>query len=52
MKAMAFLQEIPKFVGIDMGHYGPYRAGDIATVPEDNAKLLVDKGAGEIIEPS
>lgn len=50
MKTVAFLQEIPQFVGIDMGYYGPYKSGDIATVPEDNARLLSDKGAGEIIE--
>ncbi len=50
MKAVAFLQDTPQFVGIDMGHYGPYRAGDIATVPDENAKVLIDKGAGELIE--
>jgi DNA replication initiation complex subunit (GINS family) len=51
MKAVAFLQDVPKFVGIDMGHYGPYKAGDISTVPEDNAKVLVEKGASELVEP-
>ncbi len=48
---VAFLQDIPQFVGIDMGYYGPYKSGDIATVPEDNAKLLVEKGAGELVTP-
>ena len=52
MLAVAFLQDIPQFVGIDMGHYGPYKAGDIATVPEENAKLIAEKGAGEIVETS
>ena len=51
MKAVAFLQEIPQFVGIDMGYYGPYKAGDIATVPEENAKVLIEKGASELVEP-
>ncbi len=49
-KTVAFLQQLPQFVGIDMGYYGPYRQGDIATVPEDNARLLIEKGAAEIIE--
>jgi DNA replication initiation complex subunit (GINS family) len=49
-KAVAFLQPLPRFVGIDMGHYGPYSQGDIATVPEENAKLLVEKGAVEMID--
>jgi DNA replication initiation complex subunit (GINS family) len=46
-KTIAFLQEIPQFVGIDLGCYGPYAQGDIATVPEENAKVLVEKGAAE-----
>jgi len=37
-------------VGIDMGHYGPYKAGDIATVPEENARVLVEKGSAEFLE--
>jgi DNA replication initiation complex subunit (GINS family) len=49
-KTVAFLQELPQFVGIDMGYYGPYRQGDIATVPEDNARVLVEKGAAEPVE--
>ncbi len=51
MKAVAFIQEIQQFVGIDMGYYGPYKAGDIATVPEENAKVLIEKGASELVEP-
>ncbi len=51
MKAVAFLQEIPQFVGIDMGYYGPFKTGDIATVPEENARVLIEKGASELVEP-
>jgi len=50
LRAVAFIQEIPRFVGIDMGQYGPYKPGDIATIPEDNAKVLVDRGACEFVE--
>ncbi len=50
MKTVAFLQEMPQFVGIDMGYYGPYIPGDIATVPEENAKVLIEKGASELID--
>ena len=49
-RAVVFLQEFPVFVGIDMGHYGPYKTGDIATVPEENARLLVEKGSAEFLE--
>jgi DNA replication initiation complex subunit (GINS family) len=51
MRAVAFLRDMSQFVGIDTEYYGPYKAGDIATVPEDNAKLIVEKGAGELVEP-
>ncbi len=49
-KTVAFLQKLPQFVGIDMGYYGPYQQGDIATVPAENARVLVDKGAAELVE--
>ncbi|MBN2330700.1 MAG: DNA replication complex GINS family protein [Candidatus Aenigmarchaeota archaeon] len=49
-KTVAFLQQLPQFVGIDMGYYGPYQQGDIATVPADNAMVLVEKGAAELVE--
>jgi len=50
VKTLAFLQDLPRFVGIDMGYYGPYKSGDMATVPEENAKLLVEKGAAEVVD--
>ena len=49
-KAIAFLEDVPQFIGTDMINYGPYSRGDIATVPEENAKLLLDKKAAEVIE--
>ena len=49
-QSVAFLQPLPQFVGIDMGYYGPYSSGDIATVPEENARVLVEKGVAEAIE--
>ncbi len=44
MATVALLEDIPKFVGSDMRNYGPFEKGDIATVPEANAKLLIEKG--------
>lgn len=51
MKVVAFLQDTPQFVGIDMGYYGPYKSGDVATVPQENAKVIIEKGTGELVEP-
>lgn len=47
---VAFLEDMPAFVGTDMRNYGPFRKGDIATLPEDVAGLLVQKGAARRIE--
>ena len=48
---VAFLEDIPVFVGTDMRNYGPFRKGDIATLPEDVAELLVTKNAARKISP-
>ncbi len=50
MSMVAMLADVPEFVGLDLKNYGPYREGDIATVPEENAKVLVQKNAAKIIE--
>lgn len=40
-----FLQEIPAFVGIDGETYGPFRAEDVANIPEIQARGLFRKDA-------
>jgi DNA replication factor GINS len=50
MKTVAMIEEVPKFVGVNMKNYGPFRKGDIARVPEDNSQLLVSKGMARLIE--
>jgi len=50
MVAVAFLEDVPQFVGIDMEAYGPFSKGDIATIPEENARVLGEKGAAESVE--
>ena len=46
---VAFLEDVPQFVGTDMKNHGPFRKGDIANLPEDAARLLIEKGAAEPI---
>ncbi|MHA1506352.1 MAG: DNA replication complex subunit Gins51 [Candidatus Asgardarchaeia archaeon] len=36
-----------QIVGTDGKYYGPFRAGDVAELPEDNALLLIRKGWAE-----
>ena len=47
---VVFKQETPEFVGADMLNYGPFKEGDIAKIPEDNKKILVEKGIVEEIK--
>ncbi|MFQ5648228.1 MAG: hypothetical protein ACE5FW_03240 [Candidatus Aenigmatarchaeota archaeon] len=41
---VAMLEAVDKFVGMDMKAYGPFKAGDISTLPKENAELLIKKG--------
>lgn len=47
---VAFLKNVPKFIGIDMKTYGPFSEGDVASLPEENAKLLIEKGLSKEIK--
>lgn len=39
-----FLKPIEAFVGIDMNKYGPYQQEDVASLPFENARLIIDGG--------
>lgn len=47
---VALLEDIPVFVGTDMKNHGPFRKGDVATLPEDIATVLVEKNAARKID--
>lgn len=36
-----FLDDVDQMMGVDMGAYGPFKAGDVATVPYENAQGLI-----------
>jgi DNA replication factor GINS len=44
MMVLRFVQEIPALVGSDMKTYGPFDPEDIATLPPENARLLIKQG--------
>ena len=50
MGTITITSDVPRFVGVDMKEYGPFKKGDIASVPLDNMKLLIDKGMAKPIE--
>ncbi|MDH5815323.1 MAG: hypothetical protein QE164_00770 [Candidatus Nezhaarchaeota archaeon] len=46
---VVFLKDVGAFVGSDGKIYGPYRSGDEAVIPEDDARTLALRGAVAII---
>jgi len=48
-----FLKEIPAIVGADMKTYGPFKEGDIAELPKENAEVLVKQkiASYELVPP-
>jgi len=42
--AIKFLEKVPKFLGKELEVYGPYEAGDTATIPKELATILTNKG--------
>jgi DNA replication initiation complex subunit (GINS family) len=46
---VTILQDIPQFID-EKNTYGPFRPGDVASLPQQIAKILVEKGAAQILE--
>jgi len=44
---IALLEDVPEFVGTNLKTYGPYKKGDITTLPDDVSKVLIEKGAAK-----
>jgi DNA replication factor GINS len=42
-----FLEDHPQLVGVDLKTYGPFRADDLATLPAENARLIIRKNQAE-----
>jgi len=48
--AVRILKEMAAIVGADLKTYGPFKVGDVVTLPEKNAKLLIERGAAREIK--
>jgi len=44
---IVFKETVPEFVGSDMKTYGPFQKGDIAKLPEENMRILLERGLAE-----
>ena len=49
---LRFIKSIPAIMGFDMKSYGPFKAEDVASVPAENAKILVKQGLAVLVEAS
>jgi len=49
---LRFLKDIPAIIGSDLKTYGPFKAEDVASLPAENAKILVKQKLAEKVEAS
>jgi len=49
---LRFLADVPAIIGSDMKPYGPFKAEDVASLPVENANILIKQGLAEKIELS
>lgn len=47
---LRFLGDVPTIIGADMKTYGPFKVEDLASLPIENAKILVKQGLAERVE--
>ncbi|MDW8040194.1 MAG: hypothetical protein RMJ03_02065 [Nitrososphaerota archaeon] len=45
-----FLKEVPAIIGADMKAYGPFKCEDVASLPLENANILIKQKLAERIE--
>ncbi len=48
--ALRFVKNIPAIIGADMKTYGPFLVEDVASLPVENAKILVKQGLAALVE--
>ncbi|MEM5793938.1 MAG: hypothetical protein QXS48_03255 [Candidatus Aenigmatarchaeota archaeon] len=44
---VVFKEDVPQFIGSDEKIYGPFKKGDIAKLPEENVRILKERGIVE-----
>ena len=49
---LRFSKAIPTIMGVDMKTYGPFKPEDVASLPAENARILVKQGLAVVVEVS
>jgi DNA replication factor GINS len=47
---LRFLKDTPSIIGADMKAYGPFKIEDLASLPTENAKIMIKQGLAEKVE--
>lgn len=47
---LRFLKDVPSIIGADMKTYGPFKIEDVASLPIENAKIMIKQGSAEKVE--
>jgi DNA replication factor GINS len=47
---LRFLKDVPTIIGADMKPYGPFKVEDVASLPNENAKILIKQNLAEKVE--
>lgn len=47
---LLILRQMPSIIGSDLVHYGPFKENDIVEIPEDTARILIEKGIAEEVQ--
>ncbi len=47
---LRFLRAVPAIIGSDMRPYGPFKSEDVATLPIENARILIRQGVAVEVE--
>jgi DNA replication factor GINS len=49
---LRFVKAVPAIIGADMKTYGPFKVEDVASLPIENAKVLIKQALAEKVEAS
>jgi len=49
-EAIAILKDVPEFVATNMKPYGPFKEGEVVSVPKDACEVLIKRGDARKIE--
>jgi DNA replication factor GINS len=47
---LRFMKDVPAIIGTDMKAYGPFKIEDVASLPSENAKILIKQCLAEKVE--